>query len=178
MGMSPQSGLPQNNRVGDIDPFCLPLLMQHSQKSLEEVLRTLATQGGLLGLSGGLSGDIRDLEAAAAQGHAKAQLALDVYVAEIRRQLGGMLVALGGADAIVFTGGIGENGRQIRSAVCRGLEDLGIVLDPQRNQQTGAVEARIDDSRSRIQLWVVPTNEELVVARQTLALISSPSASA
>ncbi len=178
MGMSPQSGLPQNNRVGDIDPFCLPLLMQHSQKSLEEVLRTLATQGGLLGLSGGLSGDIRDLEAAAAQGHAKAQLALDVYVAEIRRQLGGMLVALGGADAIVFTGGIGENGRQIRSAVCRGLEDLGIVLDPQRNQQTGAVEARIDDPRSRIQLWVVPTNEELVVARQTLALISSPSASA
>jgi acetate kinase len=175
MGMSPQSGLPQNNRVGDLDPFCLPLMMKHAGKSLEEVLKILATQGGLLGLSGGLSGDIRDLETASAAGNAKARLALDVFVAEIRRQLGGMLVTLGGADAIVFTGGIGENGKAIRTAVCRGLEELGIILDKEKNLQTGPIEARIDDPKSRIQIWVVPTNEELIVARQTLALVQSSS---
>jgi acetate kinase len=173
MGMSPQSGLPQNNRVGDIDPFCLPLLMKHSNKSLEEVLKVLATQGGLLGLSGGLSTDIRDIETAAATGHAKAKLAIDVYVAEIRRQLGGMLVALGGADAIAFTGGIGENGKAIRTAICHGLDDLGIVLDQAKNEQTGAVETRLDATRSRVQIWVVPTNEELIVARQTMAVVQT-----
>ncbi len=101
MGMSPQTGLPQNNRVGDLDPFCLPMLMQHTGMNLEEMLKALSTQAGLLGLSGGVSGDIRDLESAASSGNADAQLALDVYVAEIRRQLGSMLVALGGLDALV-----------------------------------------------------------------------------
>ncbi len=171
MGMSPQSGLPQNNRIGDIDPFCLPLLMAHSGLSLEEVLKKLATQGGLLGLSGGLSTDIRDIEKAADEGHAKAKLAIDVYVAEIRRHLGGMMMALGGADAIVFTGGIGENGKRIRAAICDGLEDMGISLDANRNMATGPEEARIDNGSSRIELWVVPTNEEIIVARQTVAAI-------
>lgn len=168
MGMSPQSGLPQNNRVGDLDPFCLPMLMQHSGESLEGVLHRLANQGGLLGLSGGVSGDIRDLEQAAAQGNERAQLALDVYVAEIRRHLGGLLVTLGGADAIVFTGGIGENGAKIRSAVCQGLDELGIVLDATINEQTKSIEKPIHADRSRIPIWVVPTNEELIVARQTV----------
>jgi acetate kinase len=125
MGMSPQSGLPQNNRVGDFDPFALPLLMRHTGLPLEKVLDQLANQGGLLGLSRGHSGDIRDLEQAAAEGNQDARLALDVYVAEIRRHLGGMVFLLGGADAIVFTGGIGENGAGIREAVCRDLESIG-----------------------------------------------------
>ncbi len=132
MGMSPQSGVPQNNRVGDFDPFALPLIMEHTGQSLPEVLSTLANQGGLLGISG-TSGDIRDLEAAAAQGDPSAQLALDVYTQEVRRHLGGLLVALGGADAIVFTGGIGENGAAIRQAVCQDLQELGIALDPDLN---------------------------------------------
>ena len=171
MGMSPQSGLPQNNRIGDIDPFCLPLLMKHTGKSLEEVLRVLANQGGLLGISGGLSGDIRDLEAASEAGNAKAKLALDVFTSEIRRHLGGMMIAMGGADAIVFTGGIGENSRSVRAGVCAGLEDMGIAIDLDLNQKTGAIEARLDRADSKIQLWVVPTNEELIVARQTVAAI-------
>lgn len=174
MGMSPQTGLPQNNRIGDLDPFCLPMLMEHTGKSLEETLAALANQSGLLGLSGGLSGDIRDLEEAADNGNSDAQLALNVYVAEIRRQLGGMLVALGGCDALVFTGGIGENGSQIRSAVCEGLNELGIELDNSKNNSPGSTEARID-SGGATQIWIVPTNEELIVARQTVAALTDES---
>ena len=170
MGMSPQTGLPQNNRVGDLDPYSLPLMMEHTGMTLEKLLHHLSTQAGLLGLSNGLSGDIRDLEQAADAGNTDAKLALDVYVAEIRRQMGGMLMALGGLDAIVFTGGIGENGAGIREAVCEGLDDLGIRLSELSNKVRGS-ERRIDDSTGKVQIWIVPTNEELVVARQTVAAI-------
>jgi acetate kinase len=172
MGMSPQTGLPQNNRVGDLDAFCLPMLMAHTGLTLEELLKSLSTQAGLLGLSGGISGDIRDLEEAAFQGNADAKLALEVYVEEIRRQLGSMLVALGGCDALVFTGGIGENGAKIRAAVCEGLQELGFDIDQAKNLQTKSVEQRIDSSSSRSQIWVIPTNEELIVARQTVAAVA------
>ncbi|MFN9551488.1 MAG: acetate/propionate family kinase [Pirellulaceae bacterium] len=175
MGMSPQSGLPQNNRVGDFDPFALPLLLRHTGLPLEKVLDQLANQGGLLGLSRGLSGDIRDLEQAAAQGNQDAQLALDVYVAEIRRHLGGMVFLLGGTDAIVFTGGIGENGVGIREAVCRDLESIGIRLDAAANLNSASgrdAERRIDDGKGSIQLWIVPTNEERIVARQTVEALT------
>ncbi len=170
MGMSPQTGLPQNNRVGDLDPFCLPMLMQHTGMNLDEMLKSLSTEAGLLGLSGGVSGDIRDLESAATGGNADAQLALDVYVAEIRRQLGSMLVALGGLDALVFTGGIGENGANIRAAVCRGLSELGIALDEAKNRLSKG-EVRLDAADSRAQVWIIPTNEELIVARQTASAL-------
>jgi len=172
MGMSPQTGLPQNNRVGDLDPYSLPLMMEHTGLTLERLLHLLSTQAGLLGLSNGLSGDVRDLENASATGNTDAKLALDVYVADIRRQMGGMLMALGGADAIVFTGGIGENGVGIRQSVCQGLEDLGIRLSAISNT-SGPTERRIDDSQGKVQVWIVPTNEELIVARQTVAAIES-----
>ena len=172
MGMSPQTGLPQNNRVGDLDPYSLPLMMEHTGLTLERLLHLLSTQAGLLGLSNGLSGDVRDLENASATGNSDAKLALDVYVADIRRQMGGMLMALGGADAIVFTGGIGENGVGIRQSVCQGLEDLGIRLSAISNA-SGPTERRIDDSQGKVQVWIVPTNEELIVARQTVAAIES-----
>ena len=171
MGMTPQTGLPQNNRVGDFDPFALPLIMESTGKSLDETLSQLASQGGLLGLSG-RSGDCRDLEEAAADGDEQSQLALDVFVQEIRRHLGGMIVALGGVDAIVFTGGIGENGAGIRAGVCAGLEELGIVMDPQANGSVDG-ESTLHADNSRTQLWVIPTNEELIVARQTAAVIAN-----
>lgn len=170
MGMSPQSGLPHNNRVGDFDPFALPVIMKATGRSLDEVLEILAEQSGLLGLSG-VSGDVRDLEEAAANGHARARLALDVFTSEIRRHLGGLLVELGGADAIVFTGGIGENGRHIRTSVCADLQELGIELDDQRNASVKG-ETKISSDRSRVQIWVIPTNEELIVARQTRDAVS------
>lgn len=165
MGMSPQSGLPQNNRVGDFDPFALPCVMEQSGLSLQEVLEQLANCSGLLGLSG-VSGDIRDLQEAASKGNEEASLALDAYVSSVRHYLGAYLVELGGADAIVFTGGIGENGQDIRAEVCAGLEELGIELDANANASVDG-ETQISASDSRTQIWVVPTNEEIVVAKQT-----------
>lgn len=170
MGMSPQSGLPQSNRVGDFDPFALPLVMQKTGKSLPEVLAILAAESGLLALSE-TSGDIRDVRAAAASGSESARLALDVYKAAIRHYLGAYLVELGGADAIVFTGGIGENDADLRSGVCADLEELGMVLDRAANQEAQG-EVRISAASSRTQIWVVPTNEEIVVARQAQDLLT------
>ncbi|WP_146525777.1 acetate/propionate family kinase [Novipirellula artificiosorum] len=169
MGMTPQTGLPQNNRVGDFDPFALPLIMQRTGMTLDETLAHLASQGGLLGLSG-RSGDIRDLREAAAAGDANSRLALDVFVEEIRRHLGGMMVALGGVDAIVFTAGIGENDSELREAVCARLEAFGIVMDPIANKAVEG-ESTFHADSSRTQLWVIPTNEEIVVARQTVAVL-------
>ncbi|MDZ7617722.1 MAG: acetate/propionate family kinase [Patescibacteria group bacterium] len=169
MTFSAQSGLPQNNRVGDFDPFAIPVIMQRTGMSLAEVLDALANRSGLLGLSG-VSGDIRDLREAAGQGNERARLALDVYVADIRRYLGAYLVELGGADALVFTGGIGENAPDIRADVCRNLEELGIVLDPSLNENARG-EAKVHATESRVQVWTVPTNEELIVARLAKQLL-------
>jgi acetate kinase len=167
LGMSPQSGLPHNNRVGDFDPFALPIILRKSGKSLEQVLEELSSRGGLLGVSG-LSQDVRDLEQAAAKGHARAKLALDLFIASIRQYLGAYLVVLGGADAIVFSGGIGENSSLVRAGVCRDLAWAGIELDEAKNFNVPrGDECRISADGSRTQIWVVPTNEELVVARQT-----------
>lgn len=169
LGMSPQSGLPHTNRVGDFDVFGLPVILRATGRTLEQVLDDLAERSGLLGLSG-VSGDVRDLEEAAAQGNAKARLALDVFIGSVRQYLGSYLVELGGADAIVFTGGIGENGVGVRAAVCDGLGELGISLDAQANVNAKG-EAAIHAAGSRVQIWVVPTNEEIVVARQAKQLL-------
>jgi acetate kinase len=116
-----------------------------------------------------LSGDVRDLEMAVAEGHKRARLALDVFVSGIRQYLGACLVELGGVDVLVFTGGIGENSRLVRSGVCQGLEEFGIALDAGKND-TAKGECRIDQG-GRAQIWIVPTNEELIVARQARELI-------
>ncbi len=170
MGMSPQSGLPHNNRVGDFDPFALPVLMRATGKSLAELLDDLACRSGLLGLSG-LSGDLRDLEEAAENGNERASIALKSFIASIRHYVGGCMTVLNGADAIVFTGGIGENSRTIREGVCREMEWAGIRLDPGLNAGTSD-EGRISHADSDVEVWVVPTNEEIVVARQTVDVIS------
>jgi acetate kinase len=169
MGMSPQTGLPHNNRVGDFDPFALPAILRATGLTLDEILATLANRSGLAGVSG-TSGDIRDIEAAIAEGSEAAQLALDMFHSATRHYLGAYLVELGGADVIVFTGGIGENGVNCRAAICQGLESLGIELDPQANQSARG-EAPIHAAGSRTQLWIVPTNEEIVVARATKQLL-------
>lgn len=169
MGMSPQTGLPQNNRVGDFDPFALPYLIRRTGKTLETLLQELANASGLAGLSG-TSGDLRDIEEAAGKGNEQARLALDVYIAAIRQFIGGYMALLGGCDAIVFTGGIGENSQLIRSRVCERMEWAGIGLDPQANA-TARGEAKISAPDARVEVWTVPTNEELVVARQTAAAV-------
>jgi acetate kinase len=144
--------------------------MERTGKGLMEVLDDLACRGGLLGLSG-ISGDVRDLEVAAKQGNERARLALDAFVASIRHYLGAYLVELGGADCVVFTGGIGENSKLARREVCRDLAELGIVIDEVANE-TARGESRISAPTSRTQIWIVPTNEEIIVARQAKELIS------
>jgi acetate kinase len=164
LGMSPQTGLPHNNRVGDFDVFALPAIMRATGKTFEQVLDDLANRSGLLGLSG--YNDLRDIEADIDRGGAVSQQALDVFVAAVRHYLGAYLLLLNGADAIVFTGGIGENSPRMRTAICANLDWFGIRLDPQKNQSAKG-EARIDAAGSRVQLWIMPTNEELIVARQS-----------
>jgi acetate kinase len=171
MGMSPQSGLPNNNRAGDFDPFAIPVVMQATGKSLDAVLDDLAERGGLLGLSG-TSGDVRDLEQAAARGDQRAKLALDVFITSVRHYLGAYLVELGGADVIVFTGGIGENSQTVRAEICRDLAFAGIALDPQLNAAAKG-EAKVSAVDSRVEIWIMPTNEELIVARQCKELLAS-----
>lgn len=170
LGMSPQTGLPHNNRVGDFDPFALPVLMRATGRSLEELLDEMARRSGLLGVSG-VSGDVRDLEEAARKGHQRAELALKMFESSIRHYLGAYLAQLGGADVIVFTGGIGENSIRIRENVCRNMGWAGIRLDPEKNK-TAEGETRISAGESPVSVWLVPTNEEIVVARQAAALIN------
>lgn len=171
LGMSPQSGLPHNNRVGDFDVFALPVLLRETGQSLEEILDTLANKSGLEGLSGA-GRDLRDIEAAAEAGNERATLALDVFINSVRHYLGAHLVELGGADLIVFTGGIGENSVRIRSGVCRDLGWFGIELDPKANAG-GEPERRVSAPESRVEVWTIPTNEEIVVARQARDLLQS-----
>jgi acetate kinase len=170
MGLTPQTGLPQNNRVGDFDIFALQKLLKQGL-SAEDVLKKLGKEGGLLGISG-VSNDMRDVEKAAAQGNDRARLALDVFIESARHYIGAYLVALGGCDALVFTAGIGENGVAVREAICRNLEFAGIVLDHAKNQVRGQ-ETKISAVESGAEIWIVPTNEELIVARQTEAVLSA-----
>jgi acetate kinase len=171
MGMSPQGGLPNNNRVGDFDAYAIPVIMKRTGLTFEKVLTEMSSKGGLLGISG-LSGDCRDLEEAAAKGHDRAEKALKLFEASIRSYVGAYLALLGGADVIVFTGGIGENSERIRTHVCRDMEWAGVELCEQKNSGVKGETCLSKDS-SRIQIWTVPTNEELVVARQTRDVLSN-----
>jgi len=175
MGMSPQSGLPQNNRAGDFDPFALLHVAKQTGRGFEDLLAELSGKAGLAGMSG-TSGDMRDLEDAAAAGSRRAQTAIDVYVASIRHWLGAGIVELGGLDCIAFAGGIGENSPLTRAAVLAGLADLGIAIDPQANEAKAAGEREIGAKAARVKVWVIPTNEELIVARQTRDLLAGGSA--
>jgi len=165
MGMSPQSGLPQNNRVGDLDAEAIPYAVKTFGITVEEAQRQLSKESGLKGLSG-VSNDIREVQAAAANGNVSAQMALDVFIASTRHWMGSYFFELNGADAIVFTAGIGENRPELREAICANLDQLGIVLDLAKNNAAKAQEVVISAANSRVKVLVIPTNEELVVARE------------
>jgi acetate kinase len=165
MGFSPQSGLENATRHGELDVFSVLYMMERQGWSIEEVRRQLARNGGLAGLSGIAGGDVRDLEAAAREGNRDAALALEVFVYEIRKTIGAYSAALGGLDAIAFTGGIGENSTGLRAAVCSGLDFLGLRLDPDRNTD-GTRDRTISAVGSTVTALVLATNEEVVVARR------------
>jgi acetate kinase len=172
MGLSPQSGLPQNNRVGDLDSAAVPFVMKTLGLSLDEVERQMTKESGLLGLSG-IGNDLRDIRAAARQGNARAQLALDVFIHSARHWIGAFLVELGGCDALVFTAGIGENNPDVRAAICAHLADLGLELDAAKNDALRGAEGELSAAGSRVKVFVIPANEELVVARETLRCIAA-----
>jgi len=169
-GMTAQSGVPHNNRCGDFDTFALLKLIRQ-ELGLEEIFKRLGEEGGLLGMSG-LSPDMRDVEKAAAEGNTRAKVAVDAFVESVRHFIGAYLVVLGGCDVLVFTGGIGENGIALRDAICRNLEWAGIALDPQKNQ-VRCKETKVSKVESGAEIWIIPTNEELIVAGQTVAVLTA-----
>jgi acetate kinase len=169
MGASPQSGLPQNNRVGDIDVFAVLHMMKKLSLDPDQMAALLGSRSGLAGISG-TSGDLRDLTEAAATGNTQAQLALDVFVRAIRHYLGAFMLSLGGVDAITFSGGIGENSAMIRGAVLKDLSAFGIEIDAEVNR-TIKGEGIISAASSPVKVFVVPANEEMIIARETVAVV-------
>jgi acetate kinase len=170
MGFSPQSGLENATRHGDLDVFAVLYMMERCGWGLEEVRRQLTLTGGLAGLSGVASGDVRDLEKAAAEGSADAALALEVFAYQVKKTIGAYAAALEGLDAVAFTGGIGENSATLRAACCAGLEFLGIKLDTTRNQPGGG-DRMVSSDDSAATVLALATNEELIVARRAYRLL-------
>ncbi|MDA0334395.1 MAG: acetate/propionate family kinase [bacterium] len=164
-GLSPQGGVPQNNRIGDLDPYALQIVCDREGISLDRVLEICASEGGMQGLSG-RSNDMRDIEDAAIAGDERCALAIEVFTSAIRDYLGSYVVELGGIDVISFTGGIGEHSSIVRGQVLQGLEFLGVELDPAHNESVHG-EGTLHVEGSSVRLRVLTTDEELVVARQT-----------
>jgi acetate kinase len=164
MGMSPQSGLPNAKRVGDLDPFALLYLMEQEGLSVQQVGKILMSKGGIYGISG-TSGDFRDIERGMDNGDERSELAFKTFVYNVKRYIGEYLVALNGADCIVFTAGAGEHSARLRKAIVSDMENLGVVLDDDRNN-ANPKEGLISQDTSRIKVAVIPTNEEQVVASE------------
>ena len=172
MGFSPQSGLEQSSRSGDLDPFAVLHVMEKENLAPPEVRQLLGKKSGLLGISG-LSNDVRDLEKSAEEGNARAALALEVFIYEVKKYVGAYAAALGGLDALAFAGGIGENSWRIRQQVCSGLGYLGIHLNPAANRAPTQGDRLISSPCSPVAALVVCTNEELIVARETARVLAS-----
>ena len=172
MGFTPLEGLVMGTRSGDLDPAILEFVSAKEGMSIREIDTMLNKQSGLLGVSG-LTADMRELLAEESE-HAdrRARLAIDLFCYRVRKYLGAYLAAMNGADAIVFSGGIGENSADIRERICRGLDWLGISLDAEKNAGMAGKEGRIDRDGSRIELWVIPTDEELLIARDTWRVVT------
>jgi len=169
MGYSTQCGTLQSTRCGDIDPFIIPYIMDEEGLTTDEIRQLLVKQSGVLGISG-VSGDMRDVHEAAEKGNDRARLALETYQYGVKKYIGAYAAALGGVDAIAFTGGIGEKDAKTREAVCEGLEFMGVKLDYQKNAAHRG-EGIISTADSVVTVLIVPTNEELIVARETARII-------
>ena len=169
MGFTPLAGLIMGTRCGDIDPAIVPFLMQKENLSIEEVNNLMNKQSGVLGLSG-VSSDFRDIEEEAAKGNERAQVTLETFRLRVRETIGAYAAVLGRVDGNIFTAGLGENSAKDRAAICEGFKAWGIALDEEANKQRGK-EMFISTKDSKIPVMVIPTNEELMIARDTLALV-------
>jgi len=171
MGMTPLEGLVMGTRSGDLDPAILSLIAAKEGMSLHGVETMLLTQSGLLGVSG-LTNDMRVLqEELKDHDDRRVRLAIEIFCFRARKYIGAMLASTGGSDAVIFTGGIGENSPDIRARICQGLEWAGIQLDADRNQQTRGKPAEISVEGSKLPVWVIPTDEELLIARDTVRCV-------
>lgn len=170
MGLTPVEGLMMGTRVGDVDPGALTFLMTKHGLSAEELQKMINKESGVLGVSG-VSSDMREIDAAIEAGNERARLALDMYMLRITKYIGAYAAEMGGADIIVFTGGVGENQAQLREDVCSTLGFMGVEIDKEVNARTRGTETVISSADSRVKVCVIPTDEELTIARDTMALV-------
>lgn len=170
MGLTPVEGLMMGTRVGDIDPGALTYLMNKHHLTAEQLQTLINKESGVLGVSG-VSNDMREIEAAIAEGNERARLALDMYMLRITKYLGAYAAEMGGVDIIVFTGGVGENQAGLRYDVCSTLGFMGVEIDKEINARTRGTETVISSAASRVKICVIPTDEELTIARDTAALV-------
>ena len=171
MGLTPLAGVPMGTRSGDLDAAVVQFIMNKYGMSADECLNMLNKKSGVLALSG-VSSDFRDIEGEAEKGNADCQLALDKFAYEVRKYIGSYAAALGGLDCLVFTAGVGENSGSMRARICEGLEYLGVKIDPEKNTIRGK-EAIISTDDSKVTVWVIPTNEELMIAQDTAELVKA-----
>ena len=170
MGLTPLEGLIMGTRSGDIDPAVVQFICNKEGKDVNEVLNILNKKSGILGMSGGVSSDFRDVQKAQGEGNHKADVAIQAFIYRVAKYIGAYVSAMNGVDAIVFTAGVGENDKPIRGAVCEYLGYLGIEIDPEINKARGK-RVTISTPESKVKVCVIPTNEELSIARETLALV-------
>ncbi|MBQ7857785.1 MAG: acetate kinase [Oscillospiraceae bacterium] len=171
MGLTPLAGVPMGTRSGDIDPAVVQFICNKYGMSVDDCLNMLNKKSGVLAVSG-VSSDFRDLEDGAAKGNADCRLALDKFCYEVAKYVGAYAAALNGLDVLTFTAGVGENGPDTRAAVCEYLAFMGVKLDPEKNKVRGK-EMLISTPDSKVQVWVVPTNEELMIAQDTAELVKA-----
>jgi acetate kinase len=170
MGFTPLEGLVMGTRCGDIDPAIIPFLMKEENLTASDIDNVMNKKSGVFGISG-VSSDFRDIEGAAEEGNHRAQLALDVFHYRVKKYIGAYAAAMGGVDAVIFTAGLGENSIGSREEICKGLEFLGINIDKEKNNVRGkAVEISTDDSK--VKVFTIPTNEELMIAEDTMELVN------
>ena len=168
MGFTPLDGLVMGTRCGEIDPAIIPYLMEKESMKIEDIDKCMNKESGVLGISG-KSSDFRDLEAAANEGDERCRLAIDMFAYRVRKYIGAYVSAMGGVDVIIFTAGLGENSGTIRREICEGLEYLGTSVDPERNLCHGVAQ-EISRDGSKVKILVIPTNEELMIAREAEGL--------
>ena len=171
MGFTPLEGLLMGTRSGDLDPAIVAFIMQKEKMNSDQVNDFLNKRCGVLGVSG-VSSDFRDIEAAAAKGNRRAELALQIFAHDVKKYIGAYTAVLNGVDAVIFTAGLGENSGSMRELICRNMEGLGISLDPEKNKVRGEeIDIAVPGTRCRV--LVIPTNEELMIARETVQLLRS-----
>ena len=171
MGLTPLEGLIMGTRSGDLDPAIIEYLCNHENLTVSEMLNILNKKSGVLGMSGGISSDFRDLNAAANEGNEIAKVTLEAYAYRVAKYIGSYTAAMNGVDAITFTAGVGENAAWLRPMVCKYLGFLGVKLDEAASEKACGVEGIVSTADSKVKLCVIPTNEELAIARETLALV-------